>query len=188
LIAPQNPRYRGFAGHGAGGRVRVLLTGEQIKRARLIQNEHDLSYRAMSYDVRIGGIVTPGGKVEESYEVPPQGIVEVFSEERICLPPEIAGIALVKTSLCNEGLLALNIGIIDPGWQGKVSSFLTNFSKIGYLLAKGDVFLRLTFYQLSESSGKLVHSINYPDDKYIAEKTQCGVAIFGFLSKHSSYF
>jgi dUTPase len=68
------------------------------------------------------------------------------------LPDGIAGIALVKTSLCNEGILALGIGIIDPGWEGKLSSFLVNFGKTSRSIKEGEVFLRLTFYTLAEQA------------------------------------
>ena len=62
--------------------------------------------------------------------MPPQGIVQVVSSERVKVPSTITGLATVKTSLCNEGLLALNIGIIDPGYEGAISSFLLNFSSV----------------------------------------------------------
>jgi hypothetical protein len=100
---------------------------------------------------------------------PAQGIAEVVSQERVCVPHDISGFALVKTSLFNEGLLALNIGIIDPGWNGKISSFLTNFGKNDRLLTKGDVFLRLTFHPLNETSF-LVQPVAKNDADYILEK------------------
>jgi deoxycytidine triphosphate deaminase len=46
--------------------------------------------------------------------------------ELTVLPDGIAGIDLVKPSLRNEGIIALGIGIVDPGWEGKLSSFLAN--------------------------------------------------------------
>jgi hypothetical protein len=51
--------------------------------------------------------------------------------------------------MCNDGLLTLNTGIVDPGWHGRVSSFILNFGKDKHPLVKGDVFLRITFHKLS---------------------------------------
>ena len=45
------------------------------------------------------------------------------------IPSNMCCLAHVKTSLCNEGLLTLNTGIIDPDWNGRVSSFILNFGK-----------------------------------------------------------
>jgi hypothetical protein len=52
----------------------------------------------------------------------------------------------VKTALCNEGVLALNIGIVDPRWSGPLQSALLNFGKVTHRIHKGDVFGRITFH------------------------------------------
>jgi hypothetical protein len=82
--------------------------------------------------------------------MPPQGIVQVISIEKVKLPPNMTGLAYVKTSLCNEGLLALNIGIIDPGYEGRISSFLVNFSSKPRLLIRGEPFIRLQFMPMDD--------------------------------------
>ena len=89
------------------------------------------------------------------------------SRERIVLPGDITGLAMVKTGLCNDGVLALNIGVIDPGWEGKVSSFLVNFSNHERLLTTGETFLRLTFQQLNSTvpGGNSVSDETYLSDR-----------------------
>jgi hypothetical protein len=76
---------------------------------------------------------------------------------------------MVKTSLCNEGILPLNIGIVDPRYHAKLSSFLVNFGKDDRLIRKGEVFIRLTFQNLDTPSTK-VRFINQDDDAYLWEK------------------
>lgn len=123
----------------------MILSDKEIKEEKLILDEDESNYRATSYDVSIGKIITTEGKVEEEFIIKPQGIVEVISKERVKLPKYITGYAMVKTSLCNEGILPLNIGIIDPGWEGPLSATLLNFSKKEFRLGKGKIFYGLPF-------------------------------------------
>lgn len=153
-----------------------MLTGDEIEQAGLVVGAKPAGFRASSYDVHIECLIDSSGSVLESYALPPQGIVMAVSQERIVLPGNITGLAMVKTSLCNEGVLALNIGVIDPGWEGKVSSFLVNFSKHERLLTQGETFLRLAFQPLSSNTS----SPNaVPDEAYISARRHQAVGRFG---------
>ncbi len=147
-----------------------MLTVGQIREKRLIEGAVEASYRGISYDLRVGAVIKPGGDVADFYTVPPQGIVEVISEERVCLPADVTGFAMVKTSLSNQGLLALNIGIIDPGYRGKIGSFFVNFGKREQQLKKGDVFLRVVFHATDGEIGDVIKSTIMDDERYISEK------------------
>lgn len=125
-----------------------ILTGQTIRARGIIQRGSDASYRYASYDLRVGELIQPDGSVVLDYVLPPRGIIEVISRERVCVPDDLVGTAMVKTSLCNDGVLALGIGIIDPGWDGPISSYLINFGKSPRHLGTGDVFLRVTFQRL----------------------------------------
>jgi hypothetical protein len=80
-----------------------MLTSAEIKRLNLIRGAEENNFRAGSYDLRVGTIIKPDDSFSNLYSLPAQGIVDVISREQIVLPDGIAGIALVKTSLCNEG-------------------------------------------------------------------------------------
>ena len=73
-----------------------MLTCDEIKRLNIIRDADANSYRAASYDLRIGTIIKPDGVETNLYSLPAQGIVDVVSRERLVLPEDIAGIALVK--------------------------------------------------------------------------------------------
>jgi dUTPase len=85
----------------------------------------------------------------QSLNLAPQGIAAVVSREVVKLPPDICAYVSVKTSLCREGILAINIGVIDPGWEGPISSLLLNFGKDSYQLRSNQAFLRLTFHTIT---------------------------------------
>jgi deoxycytidine triphosphate deaminase len=147
-----------------------MLSGDEIESLGLIDNADPDCFRAASYDVRIGNVIKPDGKINDSYLLPPQGIAEVVSAEIINLPNDISGIAIVKTSLCNEGILLLNIGIVDPGYNGRLSGFLVNFGRNQRILRKNEIFLRLTFQRI-EGGLSRSKTISTDDAKYLFDKT-----------------
>ena len=133
-----------------------MLSGDEIKQGALIQNDNPNSYRAASYDLTVGRIIAPEQdrvRAGETVTIPPQGMVEVISAERVRLPADVAGYTLLKNSLSNQGILAISIGIIDPLYEGLMSSTLINFSRSPVSLRAGDAFLRVTFHEYSPSVG-----------------------------------
>jgi deoxycytidine triphosphate deaminase len=158
-----------------------MLSGEQIKRKALIQQDRPDGYRAASYDLAVGSIIPPLSRAMTSTEaipavksvdgviIPPQGMVEVISQERVQLPDNIAGYATVKTGLCEKGILAINIGIIDPLYNGLISSTLINFGKSEFNLKQGEAFLRLTFFEYTPSE-KVAKPALKTDQAYMNDK------------------
>lgn len=155
-----------------------MLTGAEIKARGIITRDADKSWRAASYDLRIGKMIDPDGKIVYQYKLPPRGIVEVISQERVAVPQGLSGTAMVKTSLCNDGILALGIGLIDPGWDGPISSFLINFGKNPYPLAAGDVFLRTTFHSLEGVLDDL-RIVRKEDHDIARERQRASVSLIG---------
>lgn len=156
----------------------MLLNKQEILEKHLILDADLKNYKATSYDIRIGNIISRNGEKLESYYLKPQGIIQVVSLEKFVLPQNITGYAMIKTSLSSEGILPLNIGIIDPGYEGYLSAIILNFSRNSYLLEKGSVFLRSTFHEskiLDPSINKsIILSTNNTEDKdlYIKKKRE----------------
>jgi deoxycytidine triphosphate deaminase len=149
----------------------MLLSGKQIIERRIIDNVGPKSVREASYDLRVGTILakpsdstrsstsTKQGKTSvisvEEYELPPQGMVEVISLERLTMPSDVLGHATVKTSLSDQCVLALGIGLIDPGYDSYISSTLVNFGTLPFHLKRGNIFVRLTFHDYEYSGPKI---------------------------------
>jgi deoxycytidine triphosphate deaminase len=147
----------------------MLLSDDAIKAKGLILKDSDSHYRAASYDVGIGTILTVDGKEVSELRLEPQGIVEVISSEEVKVPHNVVGYAMVKTSLCNKGILPLNIGIVDPGYEGPVSATLLNFGKQAHLLTTGEVFLRLTFHECYRSrKERPINRVSY--EEYVKDR------------------
>lgn len=127
----------------------MVLNRDEIVKRGLIEGIVEKSLRDCSYDVTIAELFGAGEKSSDEIVLDSQGIVLAISHEILRLPPDVCAHATVKTSLCREGVLAINIGVVDPGWQAPISSILLNFGKSTYRLHKGEAFLRLTFHTLN---------------------------------------
>jgi len=161
----------------------MLMSRDEIKAAGLIQNSVPQRYQAASYNIGVGRIILPGGKEAEAYQIPPLGMVKAVSVERVKLPKDILSYATVKTGLSSEGILAINIGLVDPEYEGLISSILINFSKNDYHLERGDEFLRLTFHKYTAPADPLpTPSHKTTDENYITGTKK------SFVEKFSATF
>ncbi len=103
--------------------------------------------------LHIGKIINHKGESVESLVLEPQGIAHLISAECVHLPDEVCGLAHVLTRVCNDGLLTLNIGVVDPGWKNNLSTPVLNFSSEKRLLQTGQAFIRLSFHGIHSSEG-----------------------------------
>jgi dUTPase len=160
-----------------------LLSGEEIKSEGLIIGGTDALFRASTYDLSIGDIV-PGGKRSQpttatgEYRLRPGGMVRVVAKESLKLSSVITGHALPRNTLCTRGVLAINIGIVDPGFEGPISSPLINFGDADYLLKPGEPFLRLSFHRCPKSS-KADEAQAWNRDQYVEEARKQTLAYLG---------
>jgi deoxycytidine triphosphate deaminase len=161
----------------------MLLSGKQIIERNIMDSVGPKSVREASYDLRVGIIIakpsdstsplTKEGKPSiisaEEYELPPQGMVEVISLEKVTVPSDVLGYATVKTSLSDKCVLAIGIGLIDPGYDSYISSTLVNFGTQSFHLKRENIFLRTTFHKY-EYSGPEIKGGHESLDEYSQAK------------------
>ena len=161
----------------------MLMSGNEIQTAGFIQNAAADMYKAASYNIRVGRIILPSGKATRAYKIPPLGMVKAVSLEKLNLPKEVLGYATVKTGLSSDGILAINIGLLDPEYKGLVSSILINFSKNDYHLQRGDEFLRASFHRYTAPTGGVpIPSHMMTEENYVKEAKR------SFVEKFSETF
>lgn len=160
-----------------------LLSGEEIKSEGLISGGTDALFRASTYDLSIGEII-PGGKHSQpitgngEYRLRPGGMVRVVAKESLKLPGVITGHALPRNTLCTRGVLAINIGIVDPGFEGPISSTLINFGDADYVLRPGEAFLRVSFHRCPKSPKAYVAQA-WNREAYVEESRKQVLAYLG---------
>lgn len=124
----------------------MILTDREIKHYGLVGNARESSVRASTYDATVGKIISEGKVLtDDSFDLPRRGIVWVVSNEIFTLPETITGLATLRTTWTHRGILALNLGIIDPGYRGPLATALVNFGNNDFQISIGDPFFRIIF-------------------------------------------
>ncbi|WP_165905158.1 hypothetical protein [Parashewanella curva] len=127
-----------------------LITG---KDGELLRHEHYVG--KSSVDLSVGEIIHKDEKgssvVVEDYEILPQETVYLLSEQFINVKPGYVAYVFLKNRLSQGGLLALNTGIIDSGFNDPLSTLVTNFSKKNIEINSDEktYFFRVVFHKIS---------------------------------------
>lgn len=122
-----------------------MLNKNEITGELIVKNQHVNGLRDTTYDATVGTIIKRGKDVGSSYTLKPRGVVWVVSREEFHLPLYITALATVRTTWAHKGVFALNVGVVDPGWQGPVATALVNFSTDDFEVKVGEGFMRLVF-------------------------------------------
>ena len=129
---------------------------------KLVSNFEQPNGSSTTYDLRIGTIIVPNREAQtgvsdlfdsrsvysaedEIVELPPAGIAWVISLEDLTLEDRVTGHVDLVNAMSRKGLLAVNTGVIDPTYNGPISTVLINFSSQTRALKVGERFFRVTF-------------------------------------------
>lgn len=125
----------------------MVLTEAQIKAKNIVDRAVGIGWRATTYDATVGCIIQEGQEIAgSSFKLPPRGIVWVVSAETFEMPSDVTGLATLKTQWTHQGVLALNVGVIDPGWNGPLSATLVNLGNSPFTIRQGEPFFRILFH------------------------------------------
>jgi dUTPase len=148
----------------------MLLNKNEILSLGLLEDFNEDHFNVVSYDMTAKDIVTLDNKVLTNYLLPPQGMVVVVTKESFKLKDKnIVGFTTVKNALSRKGIMAVNIGLVDPGYDGPISSILINFGKSSFEIKSDDTFLRMTFHKYNplnsdiENEGIVNVTVPYPE-------------------------
>jgi deoxycytidine triphosphate deaminase len=108
-----------------------IVTGAALNPARFFKPGTLPVAQGSSFDLTIGKIYdNKGQEISGPFVLAPNAMVQVVSAEVFSLPPEYTGHVTYKTGLTREGIWALTVGIVDPGWDGPIATTLLNFSRV----------------------------------------------------------
>jgi len=133
-----------------------LIVGKDILSRGLLECADEQHLKNSTYDLTIGDIFAVGPAnvkrrrkdgPEKRYFIGPREMVFVLSKERFALPSNVTGVATLRTTFTKDGLLALNVGIIDPLFSGPISTALLNFSDRPVEIFVGQKFFRVLFLE-----------------------------------------
>lgn len=126
----------------------MLITKSDIAAKSIVIGAAKAGARDTTYDATVGCIILDGAEIRNGrYVLPPRGIVWVISQETFNMPGNVTGLATLRTTWTHRGVLALNVGVIDPGWNGPLATVLVNFGNSDFPVEVGSQFLRVIFFE-----------------------------------------
>jgi deoxycytidine triphosphate deaminase len=150
----------------------MMLNAEEIVFKGIVQPVSIQGQRTTTYDATVGEIICAGKKEKNpSFILKSRGVVWVVSSETFKIPEDVTGVATLRTTWAHKGIFALNVGVIDPGWNGPLATAIVNFGQHDFVVEKGEPFFRILFLKHNPSE-LITYTPNIKDrSDYINEIT-----------------
>ena len=107
----------------------------------------------------------PENRQQYTVTLKPGQMMFVVTHEEIKMPLDLCGTVYSRNSLALKGILALNAGHIDPGYQGPISIKLINLSAIDYTLTLGDPIYTIVFTRVDQPDDPLMTQRVFSQEK-----------------------
>jgi deoxycytidine triphosphate deaminase len=154
-----------------------MIVGKDILTRKLVTGGTAKdNLKNSTFDLTVGEIIAIGKdavrarrkKHLTTYYLEPREMVWVLSKEEFELPKDVTGLATLRTTFTKQGILALNVGIIDPFFKGPISTALINFSDRPRRIDVGEKFFRIAFFEHADvTEFKPPHDEALSRDDYI---------------------
>tara|TARA_R110002033_G_scaffold153429_1_gene189931 strand:- start:4995 stop:5849 length:855 start_codon:yes stop_codon:yes gene_type:complete len=133
------------------------------------------NFEPASYDLRIGTIYKDGKIISAEHpksphyftKIKPSEIVTFHTLEKVKIPHNCCGTVFALNSYSSSGLLILNPGHIDPGFEGYISVCAINLSEQEFDVDLGKEIFTLIVEELDEIVPK---KYRYQNPKYLNRK------------------
>jgi deoxycytidine triphosphate deaminase len=153
-----------------------MIVGKQILERGLVTGGTEANLKNSTFDLTVGEIVPIGKKAIRARRkdplmravfLEPREMVWVLSKEEFNMPADVTGFATLRTTFTKQGILALNVGIIDPLFKGPISTALINFSDRPREIRLGDKFFRVAFLPHADVSDFHAKDENVDRSEYV---------------------
>jgi len=137
---------------------------ERIAKNELIPGGDPGRARYCSYEFTAASILRGGSheleQVSESAAViEPAQLVWIKTREEISIPANMVGLWIQTQTLSRDGLLLLNITLIEPGYEGPLSAVLVNFGKKRVPVSSHTKIAKVVFLPLDRDANELVEGL-----------------------------
>jgi deoxycytidine triphosphate deaminase len=148
----------------------VVLTAAEMTSKGIVQGGVPEGLRATTYDATVGSIIRCGVEVSgTSFILKPRHIVWVVSAETFDMGDSTTGLATLKTQWTHQGILALNVGIVDPGWNGPLAAAVVNLSSSDFPIELGNPFFRILFHDHTAIAANALKPVTVSRPDYIRQ-------------------
>lgn len=148
----------------------MVLTASELAGKGIVKGAVAVGERPTTYDATVGSIIRCGVEIKEaSFVLRPRHIVWVVSAETFDMGDDTTGLATLKTQWTHQGVLALNVGIVDPGWNGPLAAAVVNFSNSDFVIERGAPFFRILFHKHLAIPTNELHPLTFTRPDYVRQ-------------------
>lgn len=127
-----------------------LVSRETGKSPKIRSCSVDLTVGTLFWDSQIIPYVP--GQSPKQIKVPPGGMIGMFTAESLKMPSNICGTAFAINAQSSEGLLVLNPGHVDPGFEGPLTVKALNIRQVPLVIQQGDPIFTVIFSKLDKTA------------------------------------
>lgn len=127
-----------------------------FSKNRLLSNASRENLEACSYDLRIGTIFKDN-EIKNLHEneiiaIKPGEILNIFTVEELHLPSNVMAVVYPINEQSSRGLLVLNPGLIDPGYEGPITIKAVNLNRVSLPINKNMKIFTAIFHVLPSAT------------------------------------
>lgn len=158
----------------------MLIVGKRILDDNLLLDADEKQIRNASYYLTIDAIIPAGSQAAQydpttpkhHHTMMPRDVVWFVSKERFNIKTyNVTALVTLRSTFTKKGLLALDVGLVDPDYEGPIGSIVINFSKENIPLHQEDPFFRVIFLRHPDVEDKYkVIGRKYSTLEYIQER------------------
>ena len=149
---------------------------ELISDRNMIVGAADERVIACSYEFRPGIVVSTGRDVDarcvlnwtgqtgptDIHSVKPGELVWVRTLEKVIMPEDICAFWWQTNRLSRQGLMLVNMSMVEPGYRGPLACLFVNFGNRPVIIDPGSAVAKLVFNHLGETAQRPLQF--HPDD------------------------
>lgn len=118
------------------------------------------SYEFAASSILRGGSPKVEPIVESGVVIEPAQLVWIRAKEEISIPADMVGLWIQTQTLARQGLLLLNITLIEPGYEGPLSAVFVNFGNKKVIISPDTKIAKVVFLTLDKKADELVEKWN----------------------------
>lgn len=143
------------------------ITDNQLIKSPNVDVTGNIIIEGSSYDLCVGSIIWKDSETkdtkslhynstlpldqQEQTTLHPGQMLLVVTKEEINMPLDLSATVFSRNQLARDGILALNAGHVDPGYEGSIIIRLINLRAIPYTLRLGVPIYTIVFQKLDQS-------------------------------------
>ena len=136
--------------------IKKMIDNKELVPNGNVDNATHCSYEFTASLMLRGGSNQTERIVEPGVVIEPAQLVWIRARDEISIPADMVGLWIQTQTLARQGLLLLNITLIEPGYEGPLSAVLVNFGNKKVIIRPDTKIAKVVFLTLDSEADELV--------------------------------